>query len=117
MRSAPAEGEPHAVRRLLAANPPGHAFCWQCAATHHFEPRFALSRACTLKHLADRILTPKSALEDERKQVTVVSADLKGSARGRLHAGAWPFGRVKMNVEPFPTSLVTPEHFLEVHGH
>jgi class 3 adenylate cyclase/tetratricopeptide (TPR) repeat protein len=31
------------------------------------------------KHLADRILTSKAALEGERKQVTVLFADLKGS--------------------------------------
>src|SRR2546426_8824825 len=33
----------------------------------------------TPKHLAERILTSKAALEGERKQVTVLSADLKGS--------------------------------------
>jgi class 3 adenylate cyclase len=31
------------------------------------------------KHLADKILTSKSALDGERKQVTVLFADLKGS--------------------------------------
>src|SRR5262245_61273910 len=31
------------------------------------------------KHLAERILTSKAALEGERKQVTVLFADLKGS--------------------------------------
>ncbi len=35
--------------------------------------------AYTPKHLADKILTSKSALEGERKQVTVLFADLKGS--------------------------------------
>jgi class 3 adenylate cyclase len=33
----------------------------------------------TPKHLAEKILTSKSALEGERKQVTVLFADLKGS--------------------------------------
>ena len=33
----------------------------------------------TPRHLADKILTSKSALEGERKQVTVLFADLKGS--------------------------------------
>ncbi len=33
----------------------------------------------TPKHLADKILTSKSALEGERKQVTVLFADVKGS--------------------------------------
>ena len=36
-------------------------------------------RAYTPKHLADRILQSKSALEGERKQVTVLFADVKGS--------------------------------------
>jgi class 3 adenylate cyclase len=33
----------------------------------------------TPKHLVEKILTSKSALEGERKQVTVLFADLKGS--------------------------------------
>jgi class 3 adenylate cyclase len=33
----------------------------------------------TPKHLAERILTSKAALEGERKQVTILFADLKGS--------------------------------------
>ncbi|HEY5644943.1 MAG TPA: adenylate/guanylate cyclase domain-containing protein [Pseudomonadales bacterium] len=36
-------------------------------------------RAYTPKHLADRILQSRSALEGERKQVTVLFADVKGS--------------------------------------
>ena len=36
-------------------------------------------RVYTPKHLAEKILTSKSALEGERKQVTVLFADLKGS--------------------------------------
>jgi class 3 adenylate cyclase/tetratricopeptide (TPR) repeat protein len=39
----------------------------------------AAPRAYTPKHLAEKILTSKSALEGERKQVTVLFADLKGS--------------------------------------
>jgi hypothetical protein len=35
--------------------------------------------AYTPKHLAEKILTSRSALEGERKQVTVLFADLKGS--------------------------------------
>ena len=42
-------------------------------------PRFAAPEAYTPKHLAERILTSKAALEGERKQVTVLFADLKGS--------------------------------------
>ena len=36
-------------------------------------------RAYTPKHLAEKILQSKSALEGERKQVTVLFADVKGS--------------------------------------
>jgi class 3 adenylate cyclase len=53
-----------------------------CPASQHrggAQPRFASPDAYTPKHLADRILTSKAALEGERKQVTVLFADLKGS--------------------------------------
>ena len=36
-------------------------------------------RAYTPKHLADKILQSRSALEGERKQVSVLFADVKGS--------------------------------------
>ena len=42
------------------------------------EPRTS-PQTYTPKHLAEKILTSKSALEGERKQVTVLFADLKGS--------------------------------------
>jgi class 3 adenylate cyclase len=42
-------------------------------------PHLAAPDAYTPKHLAERILTSRSALEGERKQVTVLFADLKGS--------------------------------------
>ena len=41
--------------------------------------KFASPESYTPKHLAEKILTFKSALEGERKQVTVLFADLKGS--------------------------------------
>jgi class 3 adenylate cyclase len=41
--------------------------------------RFTAPDAYTPKHLAEKILTSKAALEGERKQVTVLFADLKGS--------------------------------------
>ena len=40
---------------------------------------FGAPESYTPKHLAERILTSKAALEGERKQVTVLFADLKGS--------------------------------------
>jgi predicted ATPase/class 3 adenylate cyclase len=58
-------------------------FCSECA--HPVEEpvvpqaRFTSPQAYTPRHLAERILTSKSALEGERKQVTVLFADVKGS--------------------------------------
>jgi len=43
------------------------------------EPSPRDPRSYTPKHLADKILQSKSALEGERKQVTVLFADVKGS--------------------------------------
>jgi class 3 adenylate cyclase/tetratricopeptide (TPR) repeat protein len=43
------------------------------------QPRFASPRTYLPRHLAEKILTSRSALEGERKQVTVLFADLKGS--------------------------------------
>jgi class 3 adenylate cyclase len=57
-------------------------FCSECAHSLGVEPaapRFGSPESYTPKHLAERILTSKSALEGERKQVTVLFADLKGS--------------------------------------
>src|SRR5262245_1664638 len=50
------------------------AATWPAAAS-----QFASPESYTPKHLAERILTSKSALEGERKQVTVLFADLKRS--------------------------------------
>jgi hypothetical protein len=42
-------------------------------------PRFTAPETYTPRHLAEKILTSKSALEGKRKQVMVLFADLKGS--------------------------------------
>jgi len=63
-------------------NPPGNKFCGQCGASlvpAIASSKFASPETYTPKHLADQILTSKSALEGERKQVTVLFADMKGS--------------------------------------
>ena len=65
----------------------GAKFCKKCgqplvqagAAGSVAAPKFASPQAYTPKHLAEKILTSRSALEGERKQVTVLFADLKGS--------------------------------------
>jgi len=66
------------------SNKPGVKFCGGCGAALGASPatagpRFASPETYTPKHLAEKILTSKSALEGERKQVTVLFADLKGS--------------------------------------
>ncbi len=80
-------------RRLLAvcaacgaAQPAGQPTSAQCgsalrppAAAGSAGRGSARPRRYTPKHLAEKILTSKSALEGERKQVTVLFADLKGS--------------------------------------
>src|SRR6516164_3458496 len=59
-------------------------FCAQCG--HPLQPvaadessRFASPRDYTPQHLAEKILTSRAALEGERKQVTVLFADIKSS--------------------------------------
>jgi predicted ATPase/class 3 adenylate cyclase len=58
-------------------------FCPECAhpvtGGTVAQPRFASPESYTPKYLAEKILTSKSALEGERKQVTVLFADMKGS--------------------------------------
>jgi hypothetical protein len=65
-------------------NPPGNRFCGQCAAplsplSPDSREKVAGPDSYTPRHLAEKILTSKAALEGERKQVTVLFADLKGS--------------------------------------
>src|SRR6266849_3553138 len=61
-------------------NPPGNKFCGQCAASLlAVTDKFPSPQSYTPRHLAEKILTSRSALEGERKQVTVLFADLKGS--------------------------------------
>jgi class 3 adenylate cyclase len=68
-------------------NPPGFKFCGQCggdltasgAPTPSAPTPDRAPVDYTPKHLADKILTSRSALEGERKQVTVLFADVKGS--------------------------------------
>jgi class 3 adenylate cyclase/tetratricopeptide (TPR) repeat protein len=63
------------------SNPPANKFCGQCAVPlgTSQDSRFSAPESYTPKHLAEKILTSKVALEGERKQVTVLFADLKGS--------------------------------------
>jgi class 3 adenylate cyclase len=69
-------------RECGARNAPAQKFCGECGARLGSEAssrQFPPPDAYTPKHLAEKILTSKAALEGERKQVTVLFADLKGS--------------------------------------
>ncbi|MGH3371416.1 MAG: adenylate/guanylate cyclase domain-containing protein, partial [Nocardioidaceae bacterium] len=57
-------------------------FCNRCGnpvIAASVQPRFASPEAYIPRHLAEKILASRSTLEGERKQVTVLFADLKGS--------------------------------------
>jgi ribosomal protein L40E len=70
-------------------NPAGFAFCGQCGTLLMSQPRGSALPAgasrpqtpqvYTPTYLAEKILTSRGALEGERKQVTVLFANLKGS--------------------------------------
>jgi len=68
-------------------NPPGSKFCNQCGQALGEPARISPSpagfgkaepKSYTPKHLADKILTARSAIEGERKLVTVMFADVAG---------------------------------------
>jgi class 3 adenylate cyclase len=71
------------------ASPPEFRFCGECGApleagagrpqTPLSSPAAREPRAYTPRHLAEKILSSRAALEGERKQVTVLFADVKGS--------------------------------------
>jgi class 3 adenylate cyclase/tetratricopeptide (TPR) repeat protein len=62
---------------------PTAKFCSQCGqrlqAIADESSRFASPMEYTPQHLAEKILTSRAALEGERKQVTVLFADIRGS--------------------------------------
>jgi class 3 adenylate cyclase/tetratricopeptide (TPR) repeat protein len=62
---------------------PTAKFCPECGQptgmSTSAQPRFGSLEAYTPRHLATKILNSRTALEGERKQVTVLFADLKGS--------------------------------------
>ncbi len=66
------------------SNEPGEKFCGGCGAAlapaaRPVETKFASPQAYTPRHLAEKILTSRAAIEGERKQVTVLFGDIKGS--------------------------------------
>src|SRR5262245_50196304 len=69
------------------ANVLGSRFCNECgrslaaAAVPTPIAKFASPQSYTPRHLAEKILSSKSALEGERKQVTVLFCDIVDSSR------------------------------------
>src|SRR5882724_11893640 len=66
------------------SNEPGEKFCGGCgllltSVPRAPEPRLPSPQSYTPKHLGEQVLASRAALEGERKQVTVVFADMKGS--------------------------------------
>ncbi len=75
-------------------NQPGEKFCGGCGAALTADTPPAPTRppaTATPTHLAEKILRSKSTLEGERKQVTVLFADVKGSMEmaERMDPEAW----------------------------
>jgi len=85
-----------ACPRCTAINPRGQKFCDACgeslSSVGSSPARDA--RAYTPRYLVDRILTTRGALEGERKQVTVLFADLVDSMRLAERLGAEEWHRV-----------------------
>src|SRR5260370_31525167 len=95
----------------------GSKFCDGCGAPLAATPmpglepsRFASPESYTPKHLAEKILTSKAALEGERKQVTVLFADLKGSME--LLAGRDPEEARKL-LDPVLEQMMEAVHSYE----
>src|SRR6516164_3008870 len=76
---------PHFCSNCGRPHSPTAKFCPECAHPTALAPaqratnNFASPQVYTPKHLVEKILTSRTALEGERKQVTVLFADLKGS--------------------------------------
>ena len=86
--------------------PPTAKFCHECGEAQPgagaSPPRAEASRPAaeraprdyTPRHLAERVLTSRAALEGERKQVTVLFADVMGSLGLAERVGAEPWHRI-----------------------
>ena len=82
--------------RCAALNPPDQKFCDACGESLSSAGGAPVrdARAYTPRHLIDRILTTRGALEGERKQVSVLFADLVDSMRLAERLGAEEWHRV-----------------------
>jgi adenylate cyclase len=84
----------HACGACGRSNSPGQKFCDGCGRPLGAAPEGAPKpdpRAYTPNHLAEKILATRAALAGERKQVTVLFADVKGSMdlAGQLDPEQW----------------------------
>jgi hypothetical protein len=75
------------------ADPKGRKFCDSCGnrigdVANRAQPPDP--HTYTPKHLAEKILTSRSALEGERKQVTVLFADVSGGHAPAARASDYP---------------------------
>ncbi|MDR3416369.1 MAG: adenylate/guanylate cyclase domain-containing protein [Nevskia sp.] len=72
-----------------ASNPPEAKFCNQCGRRLDGDAAGTTApRVYTPRHLVERVLRNRSALVGERKRVTVLFVDIKGSTRLAEQAGA-----------------------------
>ena len=73
------------------SNPPEARFCNGCGAPLDAEAAAPVPRDYTPRHLADKILSQRSAIEGERKRVSVLFVDLKSSLEisGRMDPELW----------------------------
>jgi len=96
------------------ANPAAQKFCGECGAALHpaliAATRYGSPQAYTPKHLVEKILTSRASLEGERKQVTVLFADIKGSLE--LLAGRDP-EEVRKLLDPVLEQMMLSVHRYE----
>jgi class 3 adenylate cyclase/tetratricopeptide (TPR) repeat protein len=109
---APA-GRPGACARCGFVHEPGARFCGGCGqpiVAAAAIDRFAAPEAYTPSHLAEKIRTSRGTLEGERKQVTVLFADVKGSLE--LLADRDPEDARRM-LDPVLTAMMEAVHRYE----
>src|SRR6185312_8989359 len=93
--------------------PPAARFCPECGypqAPVADDPRFASPKSYTPQYLVNKILTTRKALEGERKQVTVLFADIKGSME--LLADRDPEDAQKL-LDPILERMIEAVHYYE----
>ncbi len=95
--------------RCGASLAPTAGFCGSCGAPRT-EPPPGAPTAYTPRHLAEKILTTRGALAGERKQVTVLFADVKGSMELAAQVDAEALHRI---LDGFFTILAEGVHRFE----